>query len=403
MSELGVEAQRLSLKRVALFTDPRVRRLPSFSVATSSLTAAGIPFEIYDDICVEPTDESLAKAITFANEYRPDGFISIGGGSVIDTTKAANLYLSHPATLHTYVNAPVGEGKPVPGPVAPHIACPTTSGTGSECTGIVIFDDTQLGAKTGISAKHLRPSKALIDPEWTRHLPRNVVACSGFDVLSHALESYTARPYTQRPANPGVERPPSQGANPWSDMGCGQALRLLGEYLCRAVDSNEDDEARSQVMWAATLAGIAFGNCGVHLPHGMSYSVAVGVPNYRPDGYHVDHGVVPHGMSVILNAPAVFAKTGSTSPDRHLEAARWLGADTLGVGTEHAGEVLSDQIRRLMQATGMPAGLSEVGYTASDIEQLTRGAIVQKRLLDNAPIAVDEALLSQLYQSALRY
>ncbi len=403
MSELGSQTQRLGLKRVALFTDPRVRQLEPFALAIGSLKAVGVEAVVFDEVSVEPSDQSFSHAVAFASELKPDGFISLGGGSVIDTAKAANLYFSHPADLHTYVNAPVGRGQPVPGPVKPHIACPTTSGTGSECTGIAIFDDTRLGAKTGISSGYLRPSRALIDPDWTRYLPSNVVACSGFDVLSHALESYTARPYTRRPMLPGAERPPSQGANPWSDMGCAEALRLLGRFLERAVADAGDDEARAQVMWAATLAGIAFGNCGVHLPHGMSYSVSVGVPDYHPSDYHVDHGVVPHGMSVILSAPAVFARTASTSPERHLQAAAWLGADAANAGFDDAGEVLSAHLKTLMRTTGMPRGLKGVGYQQSDIQRLAQGAIVQKRLLDNAPVAVDEALLSELYEAALSY
>jgi hydroxyacid-oxoacid transhydrogenase len=398
LAEVGPWAKALGLSRVAVMTDPRVAALEPFGRALASLGAAGVDVALYDEAKVEPTDRSFEAAAQFAIEANVDGFVSIGGGSVIDTAKAANLYSTHPAELLTYVNAPVGEGRPVPGPLRPHIACPTTSGTGSECTGIAIFDLLSMKAKTGIAHRHLVPTRALIDPGTTETLPGPVVAASGFDVLSHALESFTARPFTTRSEADPLSRPMSQGANPWSDVGCREALRLCGRYLVRAVQDPSDREAREQMMWAATLAGIAFGNAGVHIPHGMSYAVAGLVESFSPDGYPKEEPMVPHGMSVIVNAPAVFRQVAATSPDRHLEAAELLGAD---VRDAEPGEAVSTRIAELMQATGMPNGISGVGYDRSHVTALTDGAIVQRRLLDNAPMPVDRELLAGLFADAL--
>lgn len=196
LEEVGAWARALGLSRVAVMTDPRVGALEPFGRALSSLHAAGVDAALYDEVRVEPTDGSFRAAAQFAVEANADGFVSIGGGSVIDTTKAANLYATHPADFLTYVNAPVGEGRPVPGPLRPHIACPTTSGTGSECTGIAIFDFVSMKAKTGIAHRHLMPTRALVDPDTTETLPGPVVAASGLDVVCHALESFTARPFT---------------------------------------------------------------------------------------------------------------------------------------------------------------------------------------------------------------
>ena len=370
----------------------------------SSLRSAGIETVVYDEVRVEPTDASFQQATRFAERGHFDGYISLGGGSVIDTAKAANLYSTYPADFLAYVNAPIGEGQPIPGPLKPHIACPTTSGTGSECTGITIFDLLSMKAKTGIAARQLRPSLALIDPNVTQTLPNNVVAASGFDVLSHALESYTALPYSRRPAPPSPRlRPMSQGANPWSDLGCGEALRLLGRYLLRAVADANDAEAREQVMWASTFAGIAFGNSGVHAPHGMSYAVAGLVRDFRPEGYPQDEPIVPHGMSVIVNAPSVFRVTAPACADRHLEAAHWLGGETRGAGEPEAGEVLAETIVSLMRKTAMPNGLSGVGYETSDLASLVDGAFPQKRLLNNAPIPIDREQLTALFDGAMTY
>jgi hydroxyacid-oxoacid transhydrogenase len=404
LAEVGDRAGALGLRRVALFSDAGVAKLPIFAKTRDSLVEAGIDVVTYIDTHVEPTDASFQDGARFAQEVHPDGYVSLGGGSVIDTCKAANLYATYPADFLTYVNAPIGEGKPIPGPLKPHIACPTTAGTGSEVTGITIFDLLSLKAKTGIASHELRPTEALVDPDCTASLPPEVVASAGLDVLSHALESYTARPYVRRraPERPSL-RPMSQGANPWSDLGCREALRLLGQYLERAVHDASDGEAREQMMWAATLAGIAFGNAGVHAPHGMAYAVAGLVRDFRPSGYPAHEPLVPHGMAVILNAPSSFRYTAEASPERHLEGARLLGAEAQGADANDAGEVLANELIRIMRAVGIPNGLGGVGYTEDDVASLTEGAHPQQRLLQNAPRDMSKPVLADLFRRAMRY
>ncbi len=404
LGEAGEHAKTLGMKRVALFTDKNLINLPYVAQVRAALKASRMDVVIFDEVRVEPTDQSFLAAARFATEGKFDGYVSVGGGSVIDTCKAANLYATWPADFLDYVNAPIGAGKPVPGPLRPHIACPTTCGTGSECTGITIFDLLSLRVKTGIASRRLKPSLALIDPGTTYTLPKNVVASSGFDVLSHALESYTARPYTKRtaPGQPAL-RPMSQGANPWSDIGCEAALKLLGQYLVRAVNDASDFEARDQLMYAATLAGIAFGNSGVHVPHGMAYSVAGLVRDFQPEGYPAHEPMVPHGMSVIVNAPSVFRFTACACPERHIHGAACLGAQTQGATNDDAGEIIAGQLIKMMQATGIPNGVGAVGYGEADVADLTQGAWAQQRLLTNAPRAVSQNDLSQLYRSAMRY
>jgi hydroxyacid-oxoacid transhydrogenase len=404
LAEAGDHARALGIRRIALMTDQRLAGLEHVNVVRRSLAAAGIEVAPYDQVRIEPTDRSFEDATRFARESRADGFLSIGGGSVMDTCKAASLYATYPADFLTYVNAPIGEAKPVPGPLKPHIACPTSSGTGSECTGIAICDVLSMKAKTGIVSRRLRPTMALVDPAVTSTLPAPVVAATALDVLSHALESYTALPYTRRkPAERPSLRPMSQGSNPWSDLGCQAALSTLGDHLLRAVQDTSDVEARSQVMWAATLAGIAFGNAGCHVPHAMSYSVSGLVRGFRAEGYPQGEPFVPHGMSVIVNAPALFRHTAKACPERHLRAAGWLGADVRNMGPEHAREVLSGRIVELMRATGMPNGLGAIGYDGDDIGALTEGAFAQKRLLDNAPLDIGKETLADLFRNAMRY
>ena len=404
LREIGDDARALAMTRVAVYTDPVVRHLEPLSIVLKSLGRAGIDCVVYDTVEVEPTDRSFKAGAKFAEEGGFDGFVSVGGGSVMDTCKASNLLSTHPAEFLAYVNAPIGEARPVPGPLKPHIACPTTFGTASECTGIAIFDLLEMKAKTGMVSAHLRPKLGILDPDSLATLPTAIVAANGFDVFSHAVESLTARPYTRRPAPAdSTKRPLGQGANPYSDIACLEAIKLIGAHLVHAVDEPDDAEAREPLMFAGMLAGIGFGNAGCHLPHGMSYAVAGLVRGYQAQGWPSNHPMVPHGISVIVNAPAVFRFTGPACAERHLISAEAMGADTKGAAAEDGGGLLADRVIEMMRRTGIPNGLRGVGYGEDDVEALTDRAFAQKRLLDNAPCPVGRDDLAGLFRSAMSY
>src|SRR4051812_47497138 len=340
--EVGMDLAELGAKRVMVLTDPNLRRLQPVATVEESLRDNGISYALYDRVRVEPTDLSFKDAIEFAARDRFDAFVAVGGGSTIDTAKATNLYATYPADFLDYVNAPIGKGKPVPGPLRPLIAIPTTAGTGSETTGVAIFDFVERKAKTGIAHRYLRPTLGIVDPDNTRTMPPAVAAATGLDVLSHALESYTAIPYTSRPRpERPLLRPAYQGANPISDIWALRALEIVAEFLPRAVADPSDDEARAQMLLASSIAGIGFRNAGVHLPHGMSYPVAGMVKSFRPPGYSTDHPLIPHGMSVILHTPAVVCFTAPACPQRHLSAAAALGCYIDDPDPAKAGDILA--------------------------------------------------------------
>lgn len=402
--EVGHDMRRLGCRRVMVVTDPRLATGESVAVVLTALGSAGIDPVLYDQVRVEPTDISFAHAIAFAREGDFDGYVAVGGGSVMDTAKAANLYATWPADLLAYVNPPIGRGEVIPGPLKPLIAIPTTAGTGSETTGVAIFDYTQMHAKTGIAHRALRPVMGILDPDNTRTLPPMVAASSGLDVLSHALESLTAIAFDQRAAAQRPElRPAYQGANPISDIWSSKAIQMLAAHIVRAIQDPEDDEARSQMLLASAYAGIGFGNAGVHLPHGMSYPVSGMVRGYNPPGYPTDHPIIPHGMSVILNAPAVFRFTAAANPQRHLLGAQLMGVDISGVAEEDAGEVLASAIIDLMQKTGVPNGLGAIGFTAADIPALVEGTLPQHRVTKLSPRPAGQEELTALFRDAMRY
>ena len=401
--EAGYELDRLGASRVMVVTDPQMAGSAAVNTATNSLKQANVDFAVFDRVSVEPTDVSFKEAIEFAVNGRCDGFLPVGGGSSIDTAKAANLYSTYPADFLEYVNAPIGEGTPVPGDLKPLVAVPTTAGTGSETTGVAIFDFEELGAKTGIAHRSLRPDVGLVDPENTRSLPKMVAACSGFDVLCHGIESYTALSFSQReaPVSP-AQRPTYQGANPISDVWALAALEMVGNSILPAVLDPDDLVARSNMAMAATFAGVGFGNAGVHLPHGMSYAVSGLVTDYAPEDYPQGKAIVPHGMAVILNAPAVFRYTASSNPERHMRAARLLGADIAGAGPEDAGDLIADRLIFILKEIGVPNGLGGVGYTPDDIPALVEGTLPQHRVTKLAPRATGADELTALFTDSMQ-
>ena len=400
--EIGYDLKEWGVTRVAVITDPIIAKLLPAQRVFESLEDQGIRYSVFDRVRVEPTDASFLEAINFAKQGGFDAYVAVGGGSTIDTAKAANLYAMWPADLLTYVNPPIGRGEPVPGPLKPLIAVPTTAGTGSETTGVSIFDYTPLRAKTGIANRRLKPTLGILDPDNTRTAPLEVAASSGLDVLSHAIESYTALPFDQRPRpdRPAL-RPAYQGSNPVSDVWSLEALRLVIEYLPRAVADPSDDVARSKMILAASYAGVGFGNAGVHLPHGMSYPVSGMVRDYRPPGYATDHPLVPHGVSVILNAPAVFRFTAPSCPERHLQVAELFGNGNSRVSKADAGPVLADYIVRFMQKLKVPNGLKALGYTSSDIPALVKGTLPQHRVTKLSPRPANEEDLARLFEDAM--
>lgn len=403
--EIGMDLADLGLKRAMVLTDPHLRKLPPVETVLESLDHQGITYSLFDQVRVEPTDTSMRKAIEFAKSEPFDAFVAVGGGSTIDTAKVANLYLCFPpATFLDYVNAPVGKGLPVPGPLKPLFAIPTTAGTGSETTGVAIFDLEELHAKTGIAHRRLKPTLGIVDSENTRTLPPMVAASTGLDVLTHAIESYTAVPFNQRPLpERPILRPAYQGSNPVSDIWSLQAIRMVSQYLVRAVQDPADDEARTMIALAASFAGIGFGNAGVTIPHGMSYPVSGLVRGFRPEGYPKDHPLVPHGIAVVLNAPAAFRFMAPSCPERYLQVAEALGAKTSNARLQDAGRIVAERVIDLMKRLDIPNGLAAIGYTRADIPKLVEGTLPQHRVIKLSPRPVGSEELATLFEDALTY
>ncbi|KAK7470652.1 hypothetical protein VKT23_002075 [Stygiomarasmius scandens] len=397
-AEVGMDLKNMKARKVGVFTDPIVAKLTPMKTALASLESqSDLPFEVYDQVLAEPTEDSWRSAIAWARKHDFTHFLAVGGGSVIDTAKAANLFtVFKDADLMDYINAPIGKGTAVDRALRPLIAVPTTAGTGSETTGAAIVDITSRSFKTGIASRALKPVLGIVDTQNTESCPTEVHISAGLDVLFHSMESYTAIPYTERmprPANP-ILRPAYQGSNPVADIFSMWALQTTVKYLPRVAKNRDDYEARRQMLLAASFAGIGFGNAGVHLCHGMSYPIS-GLnkkgPKYKHPGYLVDHPIVPHGVSVALTGPAVFQFTSPSSPDRHRQALAIFENTTITdpsitrIPDREIGSYLYESIARFLDGLGVPRGLKAIGYKKDDIGMLVEGTLPQRRVLDLAP------------------
>ena len=400
--EVGYDMKELGARRVMVVVDPHLTESEIVCGAVRALKSEGIDTVVYDRVHIEPTDISLKEAIDFATAGKFDGYLAVGGGSTIDTAKIADLYATYPADFLEYVNAPIGKATPVPGPLKPLVAIPTTAGTGSEATGQAIFDLSELRAKTGISHRALRPRLGIVDPDNTRTLPRLAVACTALDVFSHAIESFTALPFERRqaPDSPRT-RPAYQGANPISSIWAAKALEIGARYIFRAMEDFEDVEARTNMILASTMAGVGFGSAGVTLPHGMSYPISGLVRDYWPEGYLSDHPLIPHGMAVILAAPAAFRFMAPANPGACLQAAALIGVDTRGAGPSEAGELLARGVTEVMRKVGMPNGLRAVGYTDADVPALVEGVLPQHRVIKLSPRPASAEDFHQLFLDSM--
>jgi hydroxyacid-oxoacid transhydrogenase len=397
--EIGYDLAQLGAVHTLIVTDPGVAATGITHRIAEQMARYGVEGVVYDGVRIEPTDASMQLAIDWARAHGPwDAIVAVGGGSSIDTAKAVNLLITNPGELMDYINAPVGSGMAPTKPLLPLVAVPTTTGTGAESTTICVMDVLAQRVKTGISHQRLRPTLAVVDPVLTMTQPAGVTASAGMDILCHALESYTARPYTSNARKQPEQRVPYCGSNPISDMWAEKAMSLLAASFRRAVQHGEDAEARREMAMAATFAGLGFGNAGVHIPHANAYPIAGQVRHFHAVDYPADEAMVPHGMAVSLTAPEAFRYTFEASPLRHLRAAALLaGGNDIGADASALPAVLI----ALMRDIDIPAGVAAVGFFDSDVDALVEGSLKQQRLLATAPRDVDADALAAIFRRSL--
>uniref|UniRef100_A0A1I7WWB7 hydroxyacid-oxoacid transhydrogenase n=1 Tax=Heterorhabditis bacteriophora TaxID=37862 RepID=A0A1I7WWB7_HETBA len=401
-TEIGYDVRNLGAKHTMVVTDRNVANTVAFKTVAHSLQSLGIKYTVFDDVKIEPSDASMKQAIDFARDRGCDSFVAVGGGSVIDTTKAVALYCSNPqADFLDYVCPPFGKNLIPKNPMLPLIAVPTTAGTGSETTGAAIMDLPEKHCKTGIRQRCIKPLLAIIDPLNVMRSDISLFIVYFINSGGREGEEDTNRrkvlkvneknntiKRSPRPLRPEL-RPVYQGSNPISDVWAKEALRIIGRFFRRSVFDPADEEARTQMLMASSFAGMGFGNAGVHICHGLSYPISSQGKCYHDVDYPSEKPLIPHGLSVITTAVADFEFLTSACPERHAEAARQLGANIpISADSEYISRTLCDQIRGFMSDFQVPNGLKEMGFEFSDIGRV-REIFENRQMLRNAKENID--------------
>lgn len=334
LAEVPAIAHRLKCVRPLIVTDPFMASRGRPAILAESLRAAGIDGAIFSDTVADPTSDVLAAGVEAYRNGGHDSLISIGGGSPIDTAKGIGLMVANGGHPRDY-KVP----NPIPKSGPPHIAIPTTAGTGSEVTRFTVIIDSERQEKMLIAGGPLMPSAAVVDYELSMSMPPRLTADTGTDSLTHAIEAYVSRK-----------------ANRFTDALALAAMRIIWDELLVAFKEPGNHQAREAMMVASTLAGLAFSNASVALVHGMS----------RPIGgfFHV-----PHGLSNAMLLPAVTAFSAEAAIDRYADCARAMGIAAHGDPAPTAVEKLVEALYRRNRELQVPSpkqyGIAEAEYLDS--------------------------------------
>ncbi|MGY4473625.1 iron-containing alcohol dehydrogenase [Bradyrhizobium sp. USDA 3364] len=378
--------QRRSLGRVAnslgrrafICTDTRLSAESDFSAMVDDLRNQGVIARVYDRTVAELPLNRVDECAASARAFAPDMVIGIGGGSCMDLAKAAAVLLTHGGKIQDYY----GEFN-VPGPVAPLIAVPTTSGTGSEVTPVAVLSDPDRVMKVGIASPHIISHTAICDPELTMSCPAGLTAISGADALTHAIEAFTA---VRRPASPTlVHEHVFIGKNAFSDQHALVAIERISRSLARAVSYGDDEVAREDLMFGALAAGLAFGTAGTAAAHALQYPVGA-----------LTH--TPHGMGVALLMPYVMDFNRLTCTAEFVQIAAAMGLSRNGENYDAFAAV--DAVASLFRDIGLPATLEELKLPLAKLQWTAQQAFTAQRLIKNNPVPLDVEKLHQILSAA---
>ncbi len=354
VARAGEEARRLGATRALIISDPGVVKAGIAERVREALEGAGIATGLYDQVEPEPSVASVERALAALQAGGHGGaydlLVGVGGGSAMDTAKGVSLRSANPGPLQRYFGVEL-----VPQRGLPMIQIPTTAGTGAEITPNAIFDDTERRLKAGIVSAHLFAAAAIVDPDLTIGLPPPVMAASGLDALTHAIESYVA-----------------VRATPHTDLYALEAVRLIGASLRAAATRGADRAARYGQMLGSYYAGLAITNAGTGLCHAMAYPLG--------SAYHV-----PHGIANALLLPAVLEFNLPSDLPKFARLAAALGEPVEGRSAREAARLAVEAVRALARDVGLPAGLREVGVPEDALPGFVEGALSATRLIENNP------------------
>ena len=369
---------KANAQRPLLITDQGVVAAGHMQIIADNLKDKGVSFEIFDKVDPEPSIENVMACIKKVSSKDIDSIVALGGGSVIDLGKAVSVILKYGGSVRDYL----GQDK-VPGETLPIFAVPTTSGTGSEMSAGAVLSDVKSNSKVGLRSNFLRPRVALLDPLLTLSCPKSVTASTGFDVLAHAVESYTTVDHTCMPKGTAI----FHGTNPITEIQAVAAIKLVNRYLRIAVHQGHNRLAREKMMLANALAGFAFSNSGVTHAHFISY----------PVGFKTH---APHGVLLATLVPAILEFNLPTQIDRLSHIAELMGEEVLGLSPNEAAQKGVQAIRTLIKDIQLPTKMREIGVKKEDIPEMAETAMPILDSLPGNPRAMTLEELIEVYNRA---
>ncbi|HEN8731803.1 TPA: iron-containing alcohol dehydrogenase [Pseudomonas putida] len=365
-------------KRALICTDERLASSPVMTELLENLASHGVECSVFGGTLAELPSDSIEACVTEYKDLNPEVVIGVGGGSCLDMAKLVALLLTFRGSLDEYY----GELK-VPGPLIPVIAMPTTAGTGSEVTPVAVLADKKRDLKVGISSPYLIPHTAICDPELTATCPPGLTAISGADALTHAIEAFTA---VRNPVNSDLSQSRVfVGKNLLSDQYALSAIRTVFSYLPRAVINGADREARSKLMEASLLAGMAFGVAGTAAAHALQYPVGALTQT-------------AHGLGVAALLPYVMRFNAEVAPESYLAIAEAL--DIKGATDKETVDQLVEMTRALFKTIKIPRTIAELGIKESQLDWIAEQSLLAARLVNNNPRKLDFQSMRELVGQA---
>ncbi len=365
VNDIGSEAKMIGAKLVLLVTDEGIRKAGILEGVILSLEDAGIQVDIFHEVMPDPTVKLVEKGAAIARQKKHDLIIAVGGGSSIDAAKGMSVMATNEGSVCDFEGLDKFTNQPLP-----IFAVPTTAGTGSEVTFGAVLTDTDRDYKFLVYGSRIVPRVAFLDPVMVSTVPPGVMIPTGMDALTHAIESYLSLRATLQTEALAIG-----------------AIKLISSNLRQAVANSENLEASGNMLMAANLAGIAFGNSRLGIVHAMALPLGA--------FFHIPHGIantvlLPHGLDFNLMA----------TPRKYVDIANAMGEMTFGRSLMDAAERAIELVKKLASDIGAPRSLESLGVESGMIPQMAADAMKSSHIPVN-PRKISQADVEELYRKAM--
>ncbi len=363
--EVADHARRLGATKILVITDENLGKAGIVEAFTSSLAADGLSVQVYDKVLPEPPTRNVDECVDAVAKGRFDCVVGLGGGSVLDVTKATALVATNGGSVLDYL---WGEKTPTTATL-PKILLPTTAGTGSEVSRGAVFTDTGRNVKQGMVNTLLRADVAIIDPGLTLSMPPSLTATTGMDAFIHSIESFIGK-----------------AASPMTELFALESIRLIGRYLRTAVLNGGDVEARTNMALASLYGGLSCGNAFCGVAHALSNPIG--------NKYHL-----PHGTACYLTLGATLRYNSLSDLEKFQRIGDALNLPLDGLSSYDAADQIIRSIVQIGKDIGLPQNLREIGAKEEELKELADGA-TQPHLLANNPSIINKNVLMEIVHSS---